>query len=852
MTQKRERILSRLIEEEMREAFLDYSMSVIVQRALPDVRDGLKPVHRRILFAMRELGLSPDRPHKKSATVVGEVLGKYHPHGDAAVYEALVRMVQDFSLRYPLVDGQGNFGSIDGDSAAAYRYTEARLSPVSLELLADLEKETVAWSPNFDDRLKEPSVLPSRVPNLLVNGSSGIAVGMSTNIPPHNLREVCAALRRLIRKPSCSIAELMRDMPGPDFPTGGFIVGGEGIREMYETGRGRIVMRARIVKEALRGGKEQLVVTELPYALSKARVIEQLVELSRKGKMDEVMDVRDESDRDGMRLVIQLKRGARANATLEILHRKTSLQTTFGAILLALDGGVPREFNLKQLLERYRDHRVEVVVRRSRHDLEQAEAERHVLEGLLLALDHIDEVVGIIRKSRARPQASERLQKRFGLSDAQADAILDMRLARLTSLEREGLQRRQKELGGMIEELRGILASPEAQLRVVLAELDDVNRRFGDARRTAILEGDEEAHIPAESTVADEDVVITVSHEGFVKRIPVHLYRRRVSSGGRLAGMDNYENDWLERVFTARTGGWLLACTEGGKAHFLSVLDVPESARASRGQSVYALAEAEREDRIVALVPVEQLDEEGKVLLFATRKGTVKRTPLSEFASPRAGGIIAAGVREGDAILEVVVSDERAEVLLFSREGRAIRFPETDIPVMGRTAQGVKGISLRDEDEVVGVILVRRDATVLSLSDMGWGKRTSLAEFPLQKRGGLGTMAVPTGTETGRLVAALEVVPTDEITIVTAAGVVTRMSASKIPEQGRRTRGVRVTKLEAGDRVVEVARSVGEEDGAGVGADEETGASDGPLGDQLGDTAEGAPQGQAELFRPAD
>ncbi len=811
MAQKRERILPRLIEEEMREAFLDYSMSVIVQRALPDVRDGLKPVHRRILFAMRELGLLPDRPHKKSATVVGEVLGKYHPHGDAAVYDALVRMVQDFSLRYPLVDGQGNFGSIDGDSAAAYRYTEARLSAVSLELLADLERETVDWSPNFDDRLREPSVLPGRLPGLLVNGSAGIAVGMSTNIPPHNLREVASAFRRLAADPEISVDELMAEVPGPDFPTGGFLVGRQGIADMYRTGRGRLVMRARIVKELLRGGKEQLVVTELPYGISKSRIIEQIVDLSRKGKLDEVSDVRDESDRDGMRLVIQLKRGARTGATLEVLYGKTHLQSTFGAILLALDRGEPKEFNLKELLERYRDHRLEVVVRRSQYELEKAEAERHVVEGLLLALDHLDEVVKIIRGSKDRPQASGRLQKRFGLSEVQADAILNMRLGKLTSLEREELRVRMRQLEERIAELRRVLGSEEEQLRVVLHELDEVTERFGDVRRTEILDEAATEAVSLEDSLADEDVVVTVSHEGFVKRMPVHLYRRRVGSGKALAGMENYPNDWLEQVFTARTRGWLLAFTEGGRLHHLSVADVPESARASRGQSIYALTQADRSDRIVSLLPVEELDEEGKVLLFVTRGGTVKRTALTEFGNPRAGGVIAAGVREGDGILEVVLSDERSDVMLLTREGRAIRFPEKDIPVMGRTAQGVKGIGLRDGDVVVGVVLVRRDAAVLTVTEGGWGKRTPLAEFPLQRRGGLGNLVSPSGSKGGAVVSALEVVPGDEVTLVTAGGQVATVVAAEVPEQGRRTLGSRVLRLAGGDRVVEVTRSLGGE-----------------------------------------
>jgi DNA gyrase subunit A len=842
VAQKRERILSRLIEDEMRESFIDYSMSVIVSRALPDVRDGLKPVHRRILYAMRELGLNPDRPYKKSASVVGEVLGKYHPHGDSAVYDTMVRMVQDFSLRYPLVDGQGNFGSIDGDSAAAYRYTEARLSPISIELLEDLDRETVDWSPNFDDRLKEPSVLPARLPNLLVNGSSGIAVGMSTNIPPHNLVEVAHAFRHLARNPECAVDELMEFVPGPDFPTGAFIVGNDGIQDMYRTGRGRIVMRARIVKEALRGGREQLVVTEIPYGVSKSKIIEQIVALSRKGKLDDVTDVRDESDRDGLRLVIQLKRGAPAATTLATLHRRTYLQSTFGAILLALDKGEPKELNLKQILERYRDHRLEVVVRRTRHDLEGAEAERHIVQGLLVALDHIDEVVKIIRQSQDRPQAAQGLQDRFGLSEIQADAILNMRLGRLTSLERATLRDRLEELEVLIQELRAVLDSETEQLRVVLDELDEVVEEYGDERRTVVLVDAEEHTAPVEDAVADEDVVITVSHEGFVKRIPMHLYKRRIRSGKALAGMENYEDDWLERVFTARTGGWILAFTEGGHCHFLSVLDVPESARASRGQSVYALTGADRSDRIMSLVPVEELEDEEKVLVFLSRGGLVKRTELQEFSNPRSGGIIAAGVRDGDGILDVVLSDGRAVLMLMSRDGRAIRFEEKEVSVMGRTAQGVKGIDLRGDDQVVGMIPVRRDAWVLTVTDEGWGKRTLLSEFPLQKRGGLGTLAVPSGKTGGGLVAALEVVAADEVSLVTAGGQVKRLAAGQVPEQGRRTRGTRLLSLPAGDRIVEVTRSLGtdpadqEEEDVGVDAQE---AGDDGSGEDQPDLFEG-------------
>jgi len=831
---KRERILPRLIEEEMRESFLDYSMSVIVQRALPDVRDGLKPVHRRILYAMHELGLLPDRAYKKSATVVGDVLGKYHPHGDSAVYDALVRMVQDFSLRYPLVDGQGNFGSIDGDNAAAYRYTEARLATLAVELLDDIHRSTVDFQPNFDNRLEEPIVLPSRFPNLLVNGSSGIAVGMSTNVPPHNLREVAAGLKQLVIDPDCTVKDLMRHVPGPDFPTGGFIVGRAGIRDMYATGRGRVIMRARVVKEALRGGKEQLVVTELPYTVSKSKVIEQIADLARKGKADDVSDIRDETDRDGIRLVIELKRGAKAGKVLRMLYKRTSLQYTFGAIMLALDKGQPREFDLKELLERFRDHRLEVIQRRCRHELEKAEAERHIVEGLLVALDHIDEVIRIIRGSKDRPQAASRLQDRFGLSEAQADAILNMRLARLTALERTQLEARLVELEGLIVDLKEILASEERQLEVMLDELAEVVKGHGDARRTLILDedgGDASAEVaPVEEGIADEDVVVTLSHEGFVKRIPMHLYRRRLSAGKALAGMERYEDDYLERIFVAKTRGWVLCFTEGGHCHFLPVLDIPESARSSRGQSVYALlAGSERGDRIIATIPLDDLSAADRYLVFLTRKGLLKRTSLAEFANPRSGGVIAASVRRGDRILDVAISDGLAETLLLSGSGRAIRFAEAEVPVVGRSAQGVKGMDLKGGDEVVGWLLIRREAAVLTVTEDGMGKRTPVGEFPLQKRGGMGTL-VTSSPAGARLVAALEVLDTDEVMVISSGGRVLPVSADAIPVQGRRTQGRRLVRLPAGDRVVEVTRA---QVGGGAPAGDPLGRVDGQL-DLLG------------------
>ena len=849
--QTRERILPRLIEQEMRESFLDYSMSVIVQRALPDVRDGLKPVHRRILFAMHEAGLRPDRPYKKSATVVGDVLGKYHPHGDSAVYDALVRMVQDFSLRYPLVDGQGNFGSIDGDSAAAYRYTEAKLAPIAEDILADIEKETVDVVENFDGQRTEPTVLPSRVPNLLINGSSGIAVGLSTNVPPHNLREVAAALRALIEEPDSTVELLMKHLPGPDFPTGGFVVGRDGIRDMYESGRGRMIMRARIVKESLRGGRDQLVVTELPYAVSKARIIRQIADLARRGGAVDLADIRDESDRDGLRLVLELKRGAKAGKVIKLLLKKTSLQSTFGAIMIALDGGEPKEFTLVQLLERFRDHRVEVIQRRSQHDLEKAQAEKHIAQGLVAALGAIDEVIKIIRGSEDRSEASMKLQDLFGLSEIQADAILNMRLAKLTALERDEIKKRLKELNRIIKGLKEILKSEARKLEVMLEELEEVVEKYGDARRTVILDDDGSKEMEVENTVADEDAVITVSYEGFLKRIPMHLHRRRLSSGKALAGMERFESDYLERVFVARTQGWLLAFTENGHLHFLPVLDVPEGARASRGQSIYGLTPADRSDPIVTLLPADDLTAE-RFLVFLTRNGLMKRTKLSDFAHPRAGGVIAAGLKKGDRIMDVRLSDGDGEVMLITRDGRAIRFLESDLSVLGRTAQGVKGIDLKGDDTVVGMLLLRRDAWVLSVTEDGKGKRTEVGDFPLQKRGGLGALAVPSGDGSG-VVSALEVLEGDEVMVVMASGKVARLNADQVPSQGRRTQGRPLVQLATGDGVVEVTRAYSETVGRTseaevAGAAEESEESDEPEGGQDPEAGNAVSVGQLDLL----
>jgi len=797
------RILPRLIEDEMRESFIDYSMSVIVQRALPDVRDGLKPVHRRILYAMHEAGLSPNRPYKKSATVVGDVLGKYHPHGDASVYDSLVRMVQDFSLRYPLVDGQGNFGSIDGDSAAAYRYTEAKLAPIATEMLADIDRETVDFSPNFDDRLQEPRVLPARIPNLLVNGSSGIAVGMSTNVPPHNLREVVDATLHLLDDPECSIEELMRFIPGPDFPTGGVIVGTQGIRDAYNKGRGRVIMRARVVREQRRGGREQLVISEIPYGTNKSRIIEQIADLAKQGKLADISDLRDESDRDGIRVVIELKRGGDALKTLAGLFKWTGLQTTFGVITLALENGVPREFNLKELLERYRDHRVQVVVRRSRWELERARDQAHVLEGLIVALKNIDTVVRLIRSSRTRESAAAKLQKELKLSERQAEAILNMRLSRLTALESKELKDRLDELHASIVELEAILASPERQLAVIRGELAELAEKYSDPRRTVIVES--EKGMALEDLLAEEDVVVSVSREGFLKQVPMGLYRRRMTAGKGLAGMERYENDYLENVFVASTGDTLVFVTEDGKLHWLPVRDVPEAGRASRGKSVHQILELPKRVKIAAMLAVSDFPED-RMLLFATSDGSVKRTSLDQYGRSRAGGIEAVAVRPSDRVVDVQVTDGTLDVVLATSGGRAIRFPEAEIPPMGRVAQGVRGVKLKEGETTVGMVVVRREAELCLVSERGYAKRVALDDLAVQGRGGMGNVVFPVLKETGKTVAARELLPEEDLMTVTAVGRTLRLIHEEVPVGELKARAEPTLPLSLHDRIVEVTR----------------------------------------------
>ena len=809
---QRERILPRLIEDEVKESFIDYSMSVIVSRALPDVRDGLKPVHRRILYAMNELGLVPNRPHKKSATVVGDVLGKYHPHGDTAVYDALVRMVQDFSLRYPLVDGQGNFGSVDGDSAAAYRYTEARLTPIAIEMLADIDKRTVAYAPNFDDRLEEPTVLPSKFPNLLVNGASGIAVGMATNIPPHNLGEVCAAIRHLVDHPECDLTDLRKLVKGPDFPTGGFVFGRDAIKECYETGRGRIVMRARAqIEERESSGKQQIVITEIPFQVNKARLVEQIAEQAREKKIEGVSDLRDESDRDGMRVVIELKRDANADVVLNQLYKRTQMQATFGAIMLALVDGQPRVMGLKEMLQHFVEHRHHVIVRRTEFDLSEARAREHILEGLKIAVDHIDELITIIRGAKDVETADAALRARFGLSERQSKAILDMRLARLTALERTKLETELAEVLALIGELEGILASRERRMVILKDEMTHLEQKYGDRRRTEIVS--DTGDFSVEDLIADEEMVVTISHSGYIKRIPVSTYRRQRRGGRGLAGMGTKEDDWVEHLFIASTHDYMLFFTQNGQLYWLKVYDIPQGGRAARGKPVINLIQIGEGERIAAFQAVRTFDDQ-HFLMFATAHGTVKKTVLSAYGNPRASGINAINITDGDELIDVQVTDGSNDIVLATRYGMSIRFAESDVREMGRAAAGVRGISLEEGDRVVDMVVVRRDATLLVVTEKGLGKRSELAEYRVQRRGGKGIITLKHTDKTGVIVALKEVLPDDELMMITRHGVIIRVPVEGIRVIGRNTQGVRVMNLDAGDTVVDVTRVVKEDDEA--------------------------------------
>lgn len=810
MPLERQRILTREIEEELRSSFLDYSMSVIVARALPDVRDGLKPVHRRILYAMHELGLAHNKPHKKSARVVGDVIAKYHPHGDMAVYDAMVRLAQDFSLRYPLVDGQGNFGSVDGDPAAAYRYTEVRLARIADEVLRDIDKQTVDFADNFDGSLKEPTILPSLLPGLLVNGSSGIAVGMATNIPPHNLGEICDGLTALIDDPDLAPEKLLKIVKGPDFPTGGMIMGTSGIREAYLIGRGKITVRGRLAVEQGKGGRESIVITELPYEVNKAALIEKIAELVKEKKIDNVSDLRDESDRDGMRVVLDLKRDSDPRVTINQLYQHTQLQTTFGVIMLALVDGVPKVLNLKQCLQHFLDFRVEIVTRRTRYELAEAEKRAHILEGLKIAIANIDEVVRIIKKSANTEAARSALMKRFKLSEIQAQAILDMTLKRLTSLETKKIDEEYEELIKLIAKLKGILESKRRLMGVIREEIAELKKKYADERRTEIRPAAEEK-FSIEDLIAEEDMVITITHAGYIKRLSVSAYKRQGRGGKGVTGITTKEEDFVEGLFVASTHHYILFFTDQGRCYWLKVYEIPEAGRAARGRQISNLIELKPGEKIAAYISAKEFDEQHFVVM-ATRLGTIKKTKLSEFSNPRRAGIIAATVEEGDALIDAKLTDGSEDIILATKLGQACRFHESDVRPMGRAASGVRGITLEKKDQVIGMVAVKREGTLLTVCEKGFGKRSDISEYRLTRRGGKGVIAMKLSDKTGPVVAVKEVVDSDELMIISAGGQVIRLALRNVRVMGRATQGVRLINLEERDKVVDVARLAAQEE----------------------------------------
>jgi DNA gyrase subunit A len=799
------------IEDEMKRSYLDYAMSVIVGRALPDVRDGLKPVHRRVLYGMWEAGNTSTKPYKKSARIVGDVMGKYHPHGDSAIYDTVVRMAQDFSMRYRLVDGQGNFGSIDGDNAAAMRYTEVRLTKLAEEMVRDdIDKETVDWVPNYDGQELEPAVLPAKVPNLLVNGGSGIAVGMATNIPPHNLGEVCDALSLMIDDPQVELAKLMSVLPGPDFPTAGFIHGVEGIRQAYSTGRGIIQMRARAAIETQRRGEKQsIVVTEIPYQVNKARLIEKIADLAREKKIEGISDLRDESDREGIRIVVELKRGEVPEIILNQLYKLTPMQSTFGIILLAIVDNQPRVLTLPDLLRLFLDHRKTVIIRRTRYDLRKAEERAHIVEGLLKAIDMLDEVITTIRQSPTPPEARDRLMANFGFSQVQADAILDMRLQRLTGLERQKLLDEYKELLQVIDRLRAILGSDKLVLEEIRRELSELRDRFGDARRTEIVPETHEIRI--EDLIADEDMVITVTSSGYIKRSPLSLYRAQGRGGKGRTGMATKEGDFVEHLFVASAHSYVLVFTESGRVHWVKVHEIPQAGPAAKGKAIVNLLNLEAGESVATTLAVRDFPDD-RFLVFATERGTIKRTALAEYGNPRSGGIIAINLEDGDRLLAVKVTDGSKDLFLATAAGMSIRFPGADCRPMGRATYGVRGISLRDGDRVVGMEVLEQEGAILTAAERGLGKRTAIAEYRQQGRGGLGLINLKVTERTGKVVGVAQVLPGDQLILITQEGMIIRTSVDGIREIGRSTQGVRLINLEESDKLVAIAKVVERED----------------------------------------
>lgn len=804
------RIISINIEEELKVAYIDYSMSVIVSRALPDVRDGLKPVHRRVLYGMLDLGLSYNKPYKKSARIVGEVLGKYHPHGDGSVYDTMVRMAQEWSLRYPLVDGQGNFGSMDGDSPAAMRYTEARLRRVADEIVGDIDKETVDFQLNFDDSLEEPSVMPTKFPNLLVNGASGIAVGMATNMMPHNLTEVCDAIIAAVDNPDIDVEELMHYVKAPDFPTGGIIYGMSGVKEGYRTGRGRVVVRAKTEIEVDDKGRESIIVTEVPYQVNKALLLAKIAELVNEKKILGISDAYDTSNREGVRMVIEIKRDAAANVVLSQLFKLTPLQTSYGINNIALVNGRPRTLNLKEQIDEFIKFRLEVIVRRTQYELRKAEERAHILEGLLIALDHLDEVIALIRASKDADEAREGLMAQFGLTEIQAKAILAMRLQQLTGLERDKVKLEYEELMKKIAELKAILADEGLRRGIIKSETLEIKERFGDERRTAIEI--DEAEINMEDLIEDEEVVITISHAGYIKRTPISEYRAQGRGGRGAQGVRTRDEDFVEHMFTATNHNTLLLFTESGRCFWLKVYEIPEGTRVGQGRVIQNLLNIPKEDKIRAFIIVKKLDDETFInnhyIVFCTKRGQIKKTLLEAYSRPRQGGINAIEINEGDALIEAKLTNGKNEIILAVQSGKAIRFNEQDVRPMGRTAAGVRGISVSNDDVVVGMVCIDpadATSTILVVSEKGMGKRSALEEYRTQGRGGKGIKTMNVTSKTGHLVAIKTVTDSDDLMITTTSGVTIRTAADELRVMGRATQGVKLIRLDEGDDIADVA-----------------------------------------------
>lgn len=792
------------IEDEMKKSYMDYAMSVIIGRALPDVRDGLKPVHRRILYAMNELGNDWDKPYKKSARIVGDVIGKYHPHGDMAVYEAIVRMAQDFSLRYPLIDGQGNFGSIDGDPPAAMRYTEVRMAKLAHELLADIDKETVDFVPNYDESLMEPSVLPAKFPNLFVNGSSGIAVGMATNIPPHNLVETINGLVALIEQPEITIEELMNHIPGPDFPTGGFIYGREGIKSAYQTGKGIIQLRARaMIERDRKGERESIVITELPYQVNKAKLIERIAELVQEKTIEGISHIRDESDREGLRIVIELKKNEVPEIILNQLYKNTQMQTSFGIILLAICQNQPKLFNLKEILQLFLQHRVEVVTRRSLYDLKKAEAKAHILEGLKKAIDQIDAIIQTIRASKTPKEAKDRLMNQFTFSEEQAQAILEMRLQRLTNLEQRKVIEEYEETIKLIHRLKTILSSERLILNVIKEELLTIRDAYGDERRTEIVEVAPELKI--EDLIAEEEMVVTITHTGYIKRNPISLYRSQHRGGKGKIGIEVKEEDFVEDLFIASTHDYLLFFTDLGRIHWKKVHEIPQAGRMSRGKAIVNLLNLGPEEKVTTILALKEFTP-GKYITFVTKRGIIKKTALEAYSNPRSGGIIALTLDEGDELISTKLTDGERYLFIATKFGKAIHFPENQIREMGRTARGIRAIRLNKDDEVVGMEVVIPHTTILTVTENGYGKRSLASEYRVQNRGGSGIFTIKRTKKTGEVVGIKTITEDDEVMVISNKGKIIRLRAADIPIQGRTTQGVKLISLEEGEKVVSVAK----------------------------------------------